>query len=868
MSKFLHKLDSELQLIYKHYQNVQKLGRKKMDWIHPCLKENDPLPVIITTTANAHELEKYGFRLKESLGKTEFSGSIAVENLESIASLKETHFLKFNGEPAEIPQHKKIDPRTQIILDKAKKDKAFMASGDSGRQTKMLGALLQFRDSYEFLADLGCQVTSIVGTMVAVKIPLDRLEAVVSHPNVIRIETNRNYAPDLDDSIEEINADGIRNDSPPFGGTDKFTGKGVIVGIIDFGFLYSHKVFRDISDESKSRILFLMDQSLTPEGGETAPTDAVGNPMDGVEYDTQDIENAIAASDPMTVVRHEPDDHGTHVAGIAAGNGAQSGNCHGSFHYVGVAPEADLIFVRLRSGSNELGTSNNLIDAISYIMRKAEDADKPAVVNMSLGDNLGPHDGTTLVEEMIDLYLLLGNTKGFSIVKSAGNLGSDDRHAQTTVPANNAASPVELKFKVLPPKDDDDTKKIEIDIWYEGANDLDIEIIPKGNNITGTNTASPGDNVNFTEDTKNSTITIDSQNVQNNGRKRIFIDIDPDGDDHNKTGIWVIKLTNTTATDAAIHAYIERDQLAKFTTFETDEGTISIPGTAERVITVGNYIIKGKDSGKLKASSSQGPTADGRMKPEISAPGTRIMSARHDPDAGSCCDCCYDFYIAKSGTSMAAPHVAGAAALLFEKDPELHHDDLKQALMDTAVKDSFTGNTANNRFGDGKLDVQAAVNSIAAGIVMASNTFERERLQTFNTDPEPLFAKGSPISRLVKTPQGKELYDLALAHYKEIRDLVNTNKRVATAWHRNKGPLLVHHLNRASLLPHVEVPEKIEGRPVVGYLQNIVTELKKHVAGETAVALEIAMKQVPNFVGKTFNEFVASYEEIFNEPIL
>lgn len=868
MSRFLHKLDPELQLIYKQYKNVQKLGRKRMDWLHPCLRGDDPIPIIITSAADPEVLEKYGFRLTEPLSKTEFSGTIGIESLESIASLKETFFLKFYGEPAEIPQNKKIDPRTQIILDKARKGKTFLKVGDSDKETKMLGALLKFRDSYEFLSDLDCQVTSIAGNIVAVKIPLDRLESVVSHPNVVRIETNQNYSPDLDDSIEEINADGIRNDSPPFGGTDKFTGKDVIVGIIDFGFLYSHKVFRDTSDESKSRILFLMDQSLTPQGGESAPTNAVGNPMDGVEYDKQAIENAIAAADPMTVVRHEPGSHGTHVAGIAAGNGAQSGNCHGSFHYVGVAPEADLIFVRLRSGSNQLGTSNNLIDAISYIMRKAEDLGKPAVVNMSLGDNLGPHDGTTLVEEMIDLYLLLGNTKGFTIVKSAGNLGSDNRHAQTTVPANNAASPVELKFKVLPPRDDDDTKKIEIDIWYEGANDLDIEIIPKGNNFTGTNTASPGDNVSFSEDTKNSTVTIDSQNVQSNGRKRIFIDIDPDGDDHVKTGKWVIKLTNTTATDAPIHAYIERDQLAKFTTFETDEGTISIPGTAERVITVGNYIIKGKDSGKLKGSSSRGPTADGRMKPEISAPGTRIMSARHDPDAGSCCDCCYDFYIAKSGTSMAAPHVAGAAALLLEKNRELHHDDLKQALMDTAVKDSFTGNVANNRFGEGKLDVQAAVNSIAAGIVMSSNTFERERLQSFNTNTEPLFAKESPIARLVETPEGKELYGLALAHYREIRDLVNTNKRVATTWHRNKGPLLVHHLSRASLLPNVQVPNDLEGRPVLVYLENIVNELKKHIAEETTMALDTAMKQVPNLVGKTFNEFVASYEEVVNEPII
>ena len=391
-----------------------------------------------------------------------------------------------------------------------------------------------------------------------------------------------------------------------------------------------------------------MDQSLSPQGGETAPTDAVGNPMDGVEYTKADIESAIAAADPMTVVRHEPKGHGTHVAGIAAGNGAQSGNCHGDFHYVGVAPEADLILVRNSNETGQLGTSDNLVNAISYIMRKAADVDKPVVINLSQGDNLGAHDGTSLTEEMIDLYLFLGlsgSNKGFSMVKSAGNLGNDKIHAQTTIPANNSASPVELKFKVKPPEDDDDATKIEIDIWYDGASDLDIEIIPHGNNITGTNTASPGDNVSFTEDTKNSTVTIDSQTIQGNGMKRIFIDIDPDGDDHNKTGKWVIKLVNTTGTAASLHAYIERDQLASFKTFVSVPGTVSIPGTSNEIITVANYTVKGKGSGKVHKSSGRGPTSDGRVKPDIAAPGTSILSARYDFDGGSCCDCCYDFYV-------------------------------------------------------------------------------------------------------------------------------------------------------------------------------------------------------------------------------
>lgn len=869
MSKFLHKLDSELQLIYKNYLNLQKLGKKRMDWLHPCLLEGDKVPVIVISTANQVELEKYQFNVDKLEEKGTFSGTLQLGKIEEFVSLKQVLFIKFAGEPADIPISIKIDPRLKVIMNKPNKYATKKETGKSGG-VESLGVLLKFRGSYEFLTVLGCQVISVVGNIAAVRIPIDKIVSVANHPNVIRIETNRSYSPDLDETVEHINAHNLRNDSPPFSGTGKFTGKGVIVGIIDSGFQYSHGVFRDPADSSKSRVLFLYDQSLDQEPGDNIPIDMIGNPLPkGVIYTKEQLESAMAAEDPLTVVRHRPKGHGTRVAGIAVGNGAQAGNCHGSYHYVGVAPEADIILVRLITGSTgQLGTSDNLVEAITFLMRKAEEADKPLVINISQGDNLGAHDGSSLVEEMIDLFLLLGineSSKGFTIVKSAGNLGNKKRHAETNVPANNAGAPVELKINVVPPKNSDDQRDIEIDIWYDGASDLDIEIVPPGGNITGTNTASPGDNVSFTEDTKNSTITIDSQTLQTNGKKRIFIDIDANNPDHSLSGVWTMKLTNTTATATDIHAYIERDQLATFSTFFTKSGTISIPGTAELIITVGNHTTKGKSSGGLYTSSGRGPTSDNRIKPEISAPGTNVYSARHDPDAGSCCDCCYDFYIAKTGTSYSAPHVSGAAALLLEKNPELDNDEIRQALMDTAVTDSFTAAVPNNKFGAGKLDVQAAVDSVAVGITMNSSFFERERFQTFNLNPEPLFAKNSPISRLTETPKGKELYGLLLGNYREIRDLVNTNKRMATIWHRNRGPLLVHHLNRASLLPSVAVPTKIEGTPLIQYLTNIVSGLKNYVSPKTCEALNKAMEEVPHLIGNTFNQFVSRYEEMILE---
>lgn len=867
MSNFWSKLDDELRVIYQNYLEIQEKGKANTK-IHPALADDDWIPVAIGHSGVIDTLVKLGLKLSQSLSGQNQVGEIDLKDLEAIASLSEVKYLRYQGDTLSLPKQD-TDPRINVLLNNIQQGKTRSltdpAQPTNTVQIEFVGALIKFRQSPDFLTQLGCQVSTVLGNIASVRIPIERLEEVAKHPDVLRFETNRKYYPELDSSIKEIKADTLRNSNPPFGGTDKYTGKDVIVAIIDFGFKFTHKVFRDPSDDSKSRILFLYDQSLTAQAGETVPNDVLGNPMIGVEYSQTDIENAIAAADPSTVVRHEPDSHGTHVAGIAAGNGAQSGNCHGAYHYVGVAPEADLILVRLDSSdSRQLGSSNNLIDAISYIRRKADDLGKPVVVNMSLGDNIGAHDGTSLVEEMLDLFLTLPNAiSGWSIIKSAGNLGADKLHAQSSVPINNAATPLELKFQVAA------ARTLELDIWYPGANDLDIQLDPAGNNITGTNTASPGNTTTFTEDTNNSSITIDSQNAQSNGKKRIFITITPAAGQRVRSGEWTIKLTNTSPTAALFHAYIERDQLAHFTTFEDPAGSISIPGTSKEVITVGNYNCKGKGSGDLTESSSQGPTSDNRMKPEIAAPGTDIISARHDPDAGSCCDCCYDFYVGMTGTSMAAPHVAGAVALLLEKNTMLSHEDIKKALMDSTDQDSFTGNTANNRFGEGKLNVADALEEIEEGTrsIMASNLTNEEVRQPkpkttpVFSRPQPVFAGDSPIARFTTIPQGAELHQLIMQHYQEVRNLVNQNKRMATIWQRNQGPLIVHHVIRCAMMPHVKFPEELNGEPIWSFLEKIIAGLREYGSPELQEALVVAAPLASQLPGKSFHEAIEMLEE-------
>ena len=182
----------------------------------------------------------------------------------------------------------------------------------------------------------GIQFEHSFGLFFVANVPLDRLDELAGLPSILRIHHEQGTKPTLDDSIPEIRASTVRNKQAPFSGTDKFTGVGVIIGIIDFGINILHPVFRLPNDQTKSRIRAIMDQTVSPS----------------VTFTKAQIEQAIATNTQIiqpgamvgaTRVEKSINDHthGTHVAGIAAGNGKIAGNCNGEFTYVGVAPEAE-----------------------------------------------------------------------------------------------------------------------------------------------------------------------------------------------------------------------------------------------------------------------------------------------------------------------------------------------------------------------------------------------------------------------------------------------------------------------------------------------------------------------------------------------
>ena len=547
--------------------------------------------------------------------------------------------------------------------------------------------LVQYTGDLADIEERGFESRTVAGDVATGVVELDKLDEIVALDSVVKVESSRPMDSELDLSLPEVRANLVHTGPPGFRGT------GVIVGIIDSGIDFTHESFRGVG--GASRITAIWDQNLTPTGNESSPSGFTY----GVEYTKADIDEALAASNPFSVVRHRDQDtlsgHGTHVAGIAAGDGSVEGNGQPAFTFVGVAPEAEIIVVANRPETSAfgIGDSASTLDAVAYIFNKASSLRKPVVINQSQGDNLGPHDGTSLLERGIDN--LLGEP-GRAMIKSAGNAGSDRIHASGTVASGE---PETVQF-VVPPND---STTDAFDIWYPGADRFDIEIVPPDGNTS--DVVTPGTTTTLNLPNENRVFVGSVLNDPNNNDNRIFILLLPGSRPAVQQGTWAFALHGTSVSDGRFDAWIQRGPpIPRFVGPHLDNSrTISVPGTSSEVISVASYITKGPGAGNISSFSSRGPTRDGRRQPQITAPGQQIMSMRA-PNimSGS------DRYHLLQGTSMAAPHVTGIVALMLQKNNGLTQSQISDCLTRTAHSDGFTQAVPNDTWGHGKVDAQAS----------------------------------------------------------------------------------------------------------------------------------------------------------------
>jgi subtilisin family serine protease len=567
------------------------------------------------------------------------------------------------------------------------------------------------------------------GNISTVRIPVSAVKIFEASAAIQRIEAYTPHTKPLNDTmLIQTNTVQVHNGVTPL--PQGYDGSGVVVGIIDTGIDFTHPDFRDST--GKSRISFLWDQSQP---------DAANTPMPynyGQEWTSLQIDSGLAAAHSDVAFSG----HGTHVAGIAVGNGLATGN------YQGVAPKADVVVVAIDFSSN---SSTLITDAVNYIYAKAQAMGKPCVINASLGDYYGSHDGQDLQAQMISS--MIDAQSGQAFVAAAGNAGNVPYHLGYTV-----SSDTNLTYLAY-------SGQIYIQLWADTADFNNVQF------SIGADQMSPYSyrgNIAFSNIAAHVGV-LQEDTLYNNGNRigRImsygdlvngtysmeFI-IHPDSTSYN----WRLMTTGSGKFDAwsfdlysgAIPSSAVMPDSIYYKQPDNNKTTVSSFLCLDNVIGVANYtnrhsyidyngnpcINTSTIAGARHVTSSVGPTRDGRIKPDIAAPGDNTVAAvvlslvpgivASYPDAlaqGG-------YHVRDGGTSHSSPCVAGIAALFLQKNPAATAMEVKNAIITCPKTDSFTGSALpDNYWGYGKVDAFAALTCSLTGI--AENTVKPAMLSVY-----------------------------------------------------------------------------------------------------------------------------------------
>lgn len=588
---------------------------------------------------------------------------------------------------------------------------------------------------------LGVKVGTRAGNIWTVQIPAGAVSGFVVMPGLEYVQLDEPMAYALDSARVTTHADsaqaGINLPMP-------FTGKDVLVGIIDAGFDYHHPTFFDTSG-TRFRVRKVWEQKT------------VGTPPSGFGYGNELVDsNAMwaAGTDNNTF------SHGSHVAGIAGGSGFGGDSTNRRFR--GMAPESDLAFVGIMPDPTEwveTGVSD-VIDGMNYLYTYANSISKPCVVNLSWGTTLGPHDGTSLFSQACDN--ITGPGKIF--VLAAGNNGGQRVHLKKTF--TNTDTLVNTRIGFDPALG---TNKTWVDIWGDQGQQFCVKLTiynglapyASSNVICLDNNVHTFTLVDHSNDTVFVTVTTSSDEF--NHKTRAFIDISSQSYNFLTLGV-----TGTSGTVNMWEGYVANGHgyYGQFSTInnlpagmagdadytvgdiaDTKSAITAAAYTSKNIYTGVNNTVTNYTSyaslGAIAPFSSTGPTIDGRVKPDIAAPGLILGSAVNSYDTGYhptgpyYSDVVNTYHNAQNnrdygygmmmGTSMASPATAGIVALLLEANPNLKPESIRMILNANAIQDSYTGVIpagGSTVWGGGKINayrsVLDAVNHVT-GLARSSN---------------------------------------------------------------------------------------------------------------------------------------------------
>ena len=559
--------------------------------------------------------------------------------------------------------------------------------GGGRRKPVLVRAITRFNGNRNDLAALGVTVRGQAHDVFTIEATPARLRTLAQQPATAEVRMPRYLLPEVEQASAQAGIADVHQPRPanPTG----YRGAGVIVGIVDTPLDVRHSTFRQAAGTHASRVLYYWVQApdaATAPGQTPQAFDATTfNGLDyGRLYTQADIDAALAnAAGPYGDGNNQisqrlsatVSEHGTHVAGIAAGNGHEANYTVGA--HVGAAPDASIIHVTNTSTWANFangGYEDRIIDAIDFILRAATLENMPVVVNVSQGTSLGPHDGRSTFDQARDN--LLNSFDNRSIVWAAGNDNNDTGFATGTVNAGATAShTVTSTWPAASPF----TTNNFLDIWYSGP-ELDIEV-QRGAATSGWTTAGNE----FHGMIGGNLVDIDRDPEPSSGTRglRIFIQATDDSQ------TWTVNLRNPNPSQAAAYSAWTgvQGQHATISGATQNELTLSDTGCGQAILTVGS---SGKvvppsiaSAEAISGYSGAGPTVDDRLKPEVVAvggtPGAAVISADSMVLNG---------WVGNLGTSMAAPLVAGLVALILEErhnaSVPIDQDTIKALLIEYA----------------------------------------------------------------------------------------------------------------------------------------------------------------------------------------
>lgn len=557
------------------------------------------------------------------------------------------------------------------------------------------------------------------GDLILAELPLDRVRSTLAERSVTFIEPGealRRPRPRVESG--DVGEPGRAARTVDFDEHHKH-GADVLVGIIDVGgFDFSHPDFSD--GRGGTRFERIWDQ-----GGDTRPSPQLGDEFAyGSELRKEHLDAAIANAPGLGVDAWDlerqsemaPGSHGTHVASIAAGN-------------LGVARKAAIAAVLISLPEEDyqrrtaFADSSRIAHAVDYLCRVA--GRRPVSINISLGTNGHAHDGSSPINRWIDRALTV---PGRSVCLAAGNAGQEASTAPDDIGyvmgRIHTSGRIESKgldqvvdWIVIGNAFDErlvDVSENELEVWYSPQDRLAVTLRSPDGDVIGP--LKPGEYVENHQLDDGTFVSIYSEVYHPaNGANYISIYLSPYFGGSKKAGIargtWQVRLTGLDVRDGRFHAWIERDDLIRmdgtafrFPSFfgersNVDDTSVSSLACGQDTIAVANL---DEPLERINVTSSQGPTRDGRPKPDVAAPGTGIVAANGfaGPD---------NPWISMSGTSMASPFVAGVVGLMLNAEPSLTAAQIEGIIQRTARPLPAGGYAWVNDAGFGRIDPKACV---------------------------------------------------------------------------------------------------------------------------------------------------------------